>query len=412
MYNSIETEFGKGIGMARTVSIWMFLGLVVGFGVPAWADVVIGGKPQSVLDTFHPRPAGITVENWVTGLVAPWSLVFLPDGRALVSERPGRIRLIRKGQLQDDPYAVFETTRGASGAGDFFLNLFARGEGGLMGLAVHPDFSASPFIYAMYTWRGREGVRNRIVRLRDRGDHATFDKIILGGVPGALFHNGGRIAFGPDGMLYAATGEIFEMHMAQDLSALGGKVLRIDPDGGIPDDNPFPGSPVWSYGHRNPQGLVWHPETGDLFQSEHGPSGEVGFGAHDEINVISRGGNYGWPLLVGAPGKAPYIDPIVMWPDHSVPPAGIAFHKGDLYVATLRSEALIRIGIARDGQGYRATKVERLFAENEHDGPLGRLRDAVSGPDGLLYVLTSNRDGRGSPRPGDDKILRLRVAKP
>ncbi|MEC9185913.1 MAG: PQQ-dependent sugar dehydrogenase, partial [Pseudomonadota bacterium] len=143
--------------MARTVSIWMFLGLVVGFGVPAWADVVIGGKPQSVLDTFHPRPAGITVENWVTGLVAPWSLVFLPDGRALVSERPGRIRLIRKGQLQDDPYAVFETTRGASGAGDFFLNLFARGEGGLMGLAVHPDFSASPFIYAMYTWRGREG---------------------------------------------------------------------------------------------------------------------------------------------------------------------------------------------------------------------------------------------------------------
>ena len=241
IYNSIETELGKGIGMARTVSIWMLLGLVVGFGVPAWADVVIGGKPQSVLDTFHPRPAGITVENWVTGLVAPWSLVFLPDGRALVSERPGRIRLIRKGQLQDDPYAVFETTRGASGAGDFFLNLFARGEGGLMGLAVHPDFSASPFIYAMYTWRGREGVRNRIVRLRDRGDHATFDKIIFGGVPGALFHNGGRIAFGPDGMLYAATGEIFEMHMAQDLGALGGKVLRIDPDGGIPDDNPFPG---------------------------------------------------------------------------------------------------------------------------------------------------------------------------
>ena len=151
----------------------------------------------------------------------------------------------------------------------------------------------------MYTWRGREGVRNRIVRLRDRGDHATFDKIILGGVPGALFHNGGRIAFGPDGMLYAATGEIFEMHMAQDLGALGGKILRIDPDGSIPDDNPFPGSPVWSYGHRNPQGLVWHPETGDLFQSEHGPSGEVGFGAHDEINVISRGGNYVGPCSLG-----------------------------------------------------------------------------------------------------------------
>ena len=395
--------------MERTATIWMFLGLAFSFGAPACADVVIGGKPQSVADTFHPRPADITVENWATGLEAPWSLVFLPDGRALVSERPGRIRLIRKGQLQDDPYAVFETTRGASGGGDFFLNLFARGEGGLMGLAAHPDFSVSPFIYAMYTWRAREGIRNRIVRLRDLGDHATFDKIILGGVPGALFHNGGRIAFGPDGMLYAATGEIFEMHMAQNLSALGGKILRIDPDGGIPADNPFPGSAVWSYGHRNPQGMVWHPETGDLFQSEHGPSGEFGFGAYDEINVIRRGGNYGWPTVVGAPGKLPYIDPIVMWPDHSVPPSGIAFHDGDLYVSTLRSKALIRIGIARSGKEYLVTKIERLFAENHHHGLFGRLRDAVTGPDGKLYVVTSNWDGRGSPRLGDDKILRLTI---
>tara|TARA_B100000530_G_C15868455_1_gene452361 strand:- start:634 stop:1107 length:474 start_codon:yes stop_codon:yes gene_type:complete len=155
--------------------------------------------------------------------------------------------------------------------------------------------------------------------------------------------------------------------------------------------------------------MVWHPETGDLFQSEHGPSGEIGFGAHDEINVIRRGGNYGWPLVVGAPGKSSYIDPIVMWPDHSVPPSGIAFHKGDLYVATLRSKALIRIGIARRGKGYLVTKIERLFAENQHDGLLGRLRDAVTGPDALLYVVTSNRDGRGSPRPGDDKILRLTI---
>ena len=316
-------------------------------------------------------------------------MVFLPDGRALVSERPGRIRLIRKGQLQDDPYAVFETTRGASGAGDFFLNLFARGEGGLMGLAVHPDFSASPFIYAMYTWRGREGVRNRIVRLRDWGDHAIFDKIIFGGVPGALFHNGGRIAFGPDGMLYAATGEIFEMHMAQDLGALGGKILRIDPDGSIPDDNPFPGSPVWSYGHRNPQGLVWHPETGDLFQSEHGPSGEVGFGAHDEINVISRGGNYGWPLLVGAPGKAPYIDPIVMWPDHSVPPAGIAFHKGDLYVATLAVGSLIRIGIARAMS--RGTGRRKSNACSPRTNTTGRLVDCGMRYQGRTAIFTCLR---------------------
>ena len=313
----------------------------------------------------------------------------------MVSERPGRIRLIQNGHLEKSPYAVFETTRGASGAGDFFLNLFASGEGGLMGLAVHPKFPTEPYIYAMYTWRSVRGVRNRIVRLVDRGTHGVFDKIVLGGVPGALFHNGGRIAFGPDGMLYATTGEIFKMHMAQDLKAFGGKVLRIDPDGGIPSDNPFPNSPVWSYGHRNPQGLAWHPETGALYRSEHGPSGEVGFGAHDEINIIEEGRNYGWPRIVGAPGRAPYVDPIAMWPNTSVPPAGMTFHKGALYVATLRSEALIRLRI----EGRRVLSIERLFAGDEYDGVLGRLRDAVDGPDGNLYVLTSNRDGRGSPRP-------------
>ena len=371
------------------------------------AEPIIGPKPQTVADVFLPTPPDIRVEAWVTGLEAPWSLVFLPDGRALVSERPGRIRLIQNGHLEKSPYAVFETTRGASGAGDFFLNLFARGEGGLMGLAVHPKFPTEPYIYAMYTWRGVRGVRNRIVRLVDRGTHGVFDKIVLGGVPGALFHNGGRIAFGPDGMLYATTGEIFEMHMAQDLKAFGGKVLRIDPGGGIPSDNPFPNSPVWSYGHRNPQGLAWHPETGALYQSEHGPSGEVGFGAHDEINIIEEGRNYGWPRIVGAPGRAPYVDPIAMWPNTSVPPAGMTFHKGALYVATLRSEALIRLRI----EGRRVLSIERLFAGDKYDGVLGRLRDAVDGPDGHLYVLTSNRDGRGSPRPGDDKILRMTVAR-
>lgn len=371
------------------------------------AEPIVGPKPQTVADVFLPTPPDIRVEAWVTGLEAPWSLVFLPDGRALVSERPGRIRLIQNGHLEKSPYAVFETTRGASGAGDFFLNLFARGEGGLMGLAVHPKFPTEPYIYAMYTWRGVRGVRNRIVRLVDRGTHGVFDKIVLGGVPGALFHNGGRIAFGPDGMLYATTGEIFEMHMAQDLKAFGGKVLRIDPGGGIPSDNPFPNSPVWSYGHRNPQGLAWHPETGVLYQSEHGPSGEVGFGAHDEINIIEEGRNYGWPRIVGAPGRAPYVDPIAMWPNTSAPPAGMTFHKGALYVATLRSEALIRLRI----EGRRVLSIERLFAGDEYDGVLGRLRDAVDGPDGHLYVLTSNRDGRGSPRPGDDKILRMTVAR-
>ena len=395
------------MGYWRPLRVLAAATLLVVMTATVSAEPIVGPKPQTVADVFLPTPPDIRVEAWVTGLEAPWSLVFLPDGRALVSERPGRIRLIQNGHLEKSPYAVFETTRGASGAGDFFLNLFARGEGGLMGLAVHPKFPTEPYIYAMYTWRGVRGVRNRIVRLVDRGTHGVFDKIVLGGVPGALFHNGGRIAFGPDGMLYATTGEIFEMHMAQDLKAFGGKVPRIDPGGGIPSDNPFPNSPVWSYGHRNPQGLAWHPETGALYQSEHGPSGEVGFGAHDEINIIEEGRNYGWPRIVGAPGRAPYVDPIAMWPNTSVPPAGMTFHKGALYVATLRSEALIRLRI----EGRRVLSIERLFAGDEYDGVLGRLRDAVDGPDGHLYVLTSNRDGRGSPRPGDDKILRMTVAR-
>lgn len=393
----------------RRLSIFLLFLAGLWPGLASTADPVVGPKPQTVDDVYLPAPSDISVENWITGLEAPWSLVFLPDGRALVSERPGRIRLIRDGNLAEHPYAVFETTRGASGVGDFFLNLFARGEGGLMGLAVHPAFPKEPYIYAMYTWRGSKGVRNRVVRLRDDGNHGHFDKIVLGGVPGALFHNGGRLAFGPDGMLYVTTGEIFERRMAQDLGALGGKILRIDPNGGIPADNPFPGSAVWSYGHRNPQGLTWHPETKQLFQSEHGPSGEVGFGAHDEINIIEKGRNYGWPLIVGAPGRGSYVDPIVMWPENSVPPAGMAFHQGDLYIATLRSEALIRLKFARTGREHRVTAIERLFAENPNDGVLGRLRDAVAGPDGKLYILTSNRDGRGSPRPGDDKILRMTV---
>ena len=395
------------MGYWRPIRVLAAATLLVVMTATVSAEPIIGPKPQTVADVFLPTPPDIRVEAWVTGLEAPWSLVFLPDGRALVSERPGRIRMIQNGHLEKSPYAVFETTRGASGAGDFFLNLFARGEGGLMGLAVHPKFPTEPYIYAMYTWRGARGVRNRIVRLVDRGTHGVFDKIVLGGVPGALFHNGGRIALGPEGMLYATTGEIFEVHMAQELKAFGGKVLRNDPGGGIPSDNPFPNSPVWSYGHRNPQGLAWHPETGALYQSEHGPSGEVGFGAHDEINIIEEGRNYGWPRIVGAPGRAPYVDPIAMWPNTSVPPAGMTFHKGALYVATLRSEALIRLRI----EGRRVLSIERLFAGDEYDGVLGRLRDAVDGPDGHLYVLTSNRDGRGSPRPGDDKILRMTVAR-
>lgn len=369
------------------------LALLVATAALAAADPVRGPRPQPFADERVAVPSGIAVETWVEGLEAPWSLVFLPDGRAMVSERPGRIRLVRQGRLAADPVITLDVRQG--------------GEGGLMGLALDPGFPGRPYLYAMHTHAAGGEVGNRVVRLAVEGDRARFDRVILEGVPGARFHNGGRIAFGPDGMLYVGTGEIFDAARAQVPVDLGGKILRVTPDGAVPGDNPDPRSPVWSLGHRNVQGLAFHPESGDLFASEHGPSGEFGLRALDEVNVIRRGGNYGWPLAVGAPGDRRWIDPILVWPDEATPPAGAAFWQGGLFVATLRSRALLRIALARDGGGnWRATAVERWFAEGSAQ-PFGRLRDAVAGPDGALYILTSNRDGRGRPRPGDDRILRL-----
>jgi glucose/arabinose dehydrogenase len=360
--------------------------------LPAPGRPVVGPPPQKVEDNFIAEPAEYRVEPWVENLEIPWALAFLPDGRALVTERPGRIRVIRDGRLDPEPYAAVEVEH--------------IGEGGLMGLAVHPEFPDQPWLYVMYTHRDGGSLYNRVDRLRDTGGTAEFDRVIVDRIPGHRVHDGGRIAFGPDGMLYVCTGDIWQAEIALDRENLGGKILRYTPDGGIPEDNPFEGSPVYSLGHRNPQGLAWHPETGDLFSSEHGPSGEFGLRDKDIINVIHKGGNYGWPLVVGDANVEPYLDPIVMWP-HATPPSGMTFHRGGLYVATLRSEALVRIGLERRGNGYEVTEIDRLFANDWFDGVYGRLRDVVVGPDDALYVLTNNLDGRGDPRPGDDKILRV-----
>lgn len=337
----------------------------------------------------------VKVQQWIEGLEIPWSLVFLPDGRALVSERPGRIRTIKDGVLQKEPYAI--------------INVAHIGEGGLMGLAVHPEFPKKPYIYAMHTYREGNSLFNRVIRLKDEENRGKLDKVIIDRIPGARFHNGGRIAFGPDRMLYVTTGEIYEGELAQNLNSLGGKILRITDEGNIPNDNPFKNSPIYSYGHRNPQGLAWHPETGELFSSEHGPSGEYLRFGNDEINIIKKGANYGWPIVIGKSHRPPYIAPFVLW-EKTTPPSGITFYsgdklphlRGDLFVATLRSECLIRIKIKRRDKGFMAERIERWF-----EGKYGRIRDVVQGPDGYLYFLTNNRDGRGKPRQGDDRIYRI-----
>ena len=359
---------------------------------PACAQALVGDQPQRVAERMVPEPPGVAAAIWVEGLEAPWSLVFLPDGRAVVSERPGRIRLIEQGRLRPQPLALVESAQG--------------GEGGLMGLAVHPRFPQQPFLYAMHTHREGGRTTNRVIRLIVEGGSARFDRAIVGGIPGARNHNGGRIAFGPDGHLYIGTGEIFEADRAQDPADLGGKLLRVTAEGGIPADNPIPNSPVYSLGHRNIQGLAWHV-SGTLFVSEHGPSGELGLRAWDEVNVIRKGANYGWPKAVGAVGRGEFVDPLVAFRDSATPPSGAAFWNEALFVATLRSQALIRISLEQTGSIWRATAIDRWFAHNRNEGVFGRLRDAVAGQDGALYVLTNNRDGRGRPQPGDDRILRL-----
>lgn len=368
------------------------------FPALASCDQTVGTAPQQGEERNLPEGDNVGVDVWINNLDIPWSLIFLPDGRALVSERHGSIRLIMNGKLRGKPYAHVDVT--------------SRGEGGLMGLALHPSFPERPYVYAMHTYSGSTGLVNRVIRLRDRGAEGIFDKVIVDAIPAGRFHNGGRIGFGPDGMLYVSTGETFDAGLAQDLSSLGGKILRVTPEGLVPSDNPFQDSPVFSFGHRNPQGIAWHPETGDLFISEHGPSGEFGHFAHDEINVIQKGGNYGWPKVIGSAGIDGLLDPIVVW-KKTTPPSGIAFYtgdllrhlRGDLFVSTLKSESLIRIRLRKKGGSLVVNTIERWFT-----GKYGRIRDVTAGPDGALYFLTSNRDGRGTPRPGDDTIYRI-VAK-
>ena len=323
------------------------------------------------------------VQIVVRGLEVPWALAFAPDGRLFVTERPGRIRVVRDGRLDPAPIAT--------------LRVAAVGEAGLMGLALDPGFAQNGHLYACYTAPATGGlfggrVINRVVRLTLRDPGAGDERVILDGLPGASIHDGCRLKFGPDGKLYVTTGDAAEPRLSQRMDSLAGKILRLNADGSIPPDNPFPGSPIYSLGHRNPQGIAWDA-AGRLFAAEHGPSG------HDEVNWIRPGKNYGWPEVAGKGGEPRYVDPLIESGSDTWAPSGIAALGSDLFVAGLRGRRLLRI---RLGPDLKVTGLEALLA-----GTHGRLRDVVVGPDGALYVTTSNRDGRGSPAPDDDRILRV-----
>jgi glucose/arabinose dehydrogenase len=311
------------------------------------------------------------------GLDTPWGLGFLPDRSALVTER--------------DTAAVKRITPGgAVTAVGTIPGVDPAGEGGLLGLAVSPSFADDATIFVYFTAPGD----NRIARLTYSGGTLGVPSPIVTGIPKGRIHNGGRLAFGPDGMLYAGTGESGERPLAQDRGSLGGKILRMTPDGKPAPGNPFPGSLVYSYGHRNVQGLAFD-ETGQLWAAEFGQN------TWDELNVIKAGANYGWPEREGTGSGGPYVDPVAQWQVEDASPSGIAIAGGAVYMAGLRGQRLWRIPISGTSAG-----TPRAYFQ----GSYGRLRTVMAAPDGSLWLTTSNRDGRGEPRDGDDRVLRLTLS--
>ncbi len=311
-------------------------------------------------------------------LVTPWSISFLPGGDMLVTQRGGMLSRIGENGQQIQIEGVEETS-----------------EGGLLGLALDPDFASNQQIYLYYTTSRGGVLTNRVDRYVLENDTVSEKRSIISDIPAASNHNGGAIAFGPDDKLYVTTGDAAQEQLAQDHESLAGKILRINSDGTIPDDNPFDNA-VWSYGHRNPQGIAWD-ESGQLWSVEHGPSGMSDSGK-DELNRITRGGNYGWPTIRGDETQQGMIAPVVhSGSDDTWAPAGLAYIDGVLYFAGLRGQALYKATVDESGE---RVKLERMFARE-----FGRLR-AVTAHDNSLYFSTSNRDGRGSPAENDDKIYR------
>ncbi len=339
---------------------------------------------NDTMDTAEEFP--YDTEIIAMNLFVPWAIDISKDGTLYVTERSGRIWVLRDGEFLPEPLITFESP---------FVSV---GEGGLLGLALDPDFEQNHYIYVMHSYTEGGSNYSRVVRLLEEGDKARIDSVLIDRIPGGRTHLGGRIKVGPDGKLYITAGDGGNPRRAQDLANLAGKILRINLDGSIPEDNPFEGSPVYSYGHRNPQGLAWN-SNGLMYASEHGQT------AHDEINIIEAGANYGWPIVEGDRASE-FTSPIITSGSATWAPSGIAFitqgpWQGRLVAANLAARQLLSIALGEDG-----TQVIELepFLVNEY----GRLREAYEAADGSIYLTSSNRDGRGSfPQADDDKIIRL-----
>ena len=336
--------------------------------------------PQFKNDNQPQETSKETISIYAQNLEVVWALAFLPGGDLLATERKGTVNLIDK---EGNVSRIF--TLG---------NVLQTGESGLHGIALHPDFENNQFVYLYYTYKGNgDNTQNRVSRFRFDGKTFTDEKIIVDAIPGAIFHDGGRIKFGTDKNLYITTGDARNPSLAQDVNSLAGKILRVTDEGNPASGNPF-GTRIWSYGHRNPQGIAWD-DKGKLWETEHGDS------ATDEFNLIEPGKNYGWPTIRGDQKAEGLKTPVLHSGNDTWAPAGAAFINGSIFFGGLKGQALFQAKL----QGDSATLTTHF------KGELGRIRDVLLGPDGFLYITTSNRDGRGTPAAGDDKILRINPAK-
>ncbi|MBP6001924.1 MAG: PQQ-dependent sugar dehydrogenase [Pyrinomonadaceae bacterium] len=355
------------------------------------------GVAESQVFETRAKDARFRVETVATGLEVPWGFAWLPNKDLLFTERPGRVRIIEGGKLRPEPVFIVPDVEPSS-------------ESGLMDISLHPDFAKNGFIYLAYAYN-KEGKRVKVMRYKYAGGKFTEPKAIIEDVPGAPNHAGMRCRFGPDGKLYVTTGDSTDWNLAQKLDSLAGKTLRLNDDGTVPSDNPFSKTAgarpeIWSYGHRNAQGLAWQPGSGLMFQTEHGPSFFEGKGSGgDEVNIVEAGKNLGWAEIHHTEKRDGMVSPLLEYSPACAPGSGMFYNgaafpafKGNFFFGCLRGARIIRVTL----NGRTVTSQENLL-----EGTVGRIREMAEGPDGYIYFSTSNRDGRASPSKDDDRIMRL-----
>ncbi|MFE1014849.1 PQQ-dependent sugar dehydrogenase [Streptomyces sp. NPDC058794] len=382
----------RAVPAVLAAALLLTAGCSSGDGEPSGAD----GGPSASPTAAQSSPSGPAAERTppakgsvevvrtvATGLKSPWGLAPLPGGGLLVSSRD-EATITRVDEKTGEKTELGEVP-----------GVAASGEGGLLGIALSPDYASDQMVYAYFT----SASDNRIVRMRYDGKKPSGEQLgepdtVFRGIPKGVIHNGGRIAFGPDKMLYAGTGESGDTGLSQDKESLGGKILRMTPDGEPAPGNPFPDSVVYSYGHRNVQGLAWDDEQ-RLFAAEFGQD------TWDELNAVKPGDNYGWPEAEGKGGGSGFHDPLAQWSTDEASPSGVAFAEGSVWMAGLRGERLWRVPL----KGTEAAADPQAFLEGEY----GRLRTVVAAGGDRLWLVTSNTDGRGDAEEDDDRILELRI---